>query len=108
MMSLTNSHVLAIAALAMLVVNGAGARTGANSSAAPRNETIRTESGALYYMLGPIQMESKAPSVGGIFKALTTGESIFRPTYSGSGELFLEPTFGGYHIFEVAGKTWIL
>ena len=43
MMSLTNSHVLAIAALAMLVVNGAGARTGANSSAAPRNETIRTE-----------------------------------------------------------------
>jgi uncharacterized protein (AIM24 family) len=73
-----------------------------------QNETVRTESGALYYMLGPITMESKAPSVGGLLKAMATGESIFRPTYTGTGELFLEPTFGGYHIFDLAGKTWIL
>jgi uncharacterized protein (AIM24 family) len=53
-------------------------------------------------------MESKAPSVGGLFKSLATGESVFRPTYTGTGELFLEPSFGGYHIFEVAEKTWIL
>jgi len=73
-----------------------------------QNETVRTESGALYYMRGPITMESKAPSVGGIFKAIATGESIFRPTYTGTGELYLEPTFGGYHVMDVAGKTWIL
>lgn len=28
-------------------------------------ETVRTESGALYYLRGPIAMESKAPSMGG-------------------------------------------
>jgi uncharacterized protein (AIM24 family) len=72
-----------------------------------QNETVRTESGALYYMRGPITMESKGPSVGGLLKAIATGESIFRPTYTGTGELFLEPTFGGYHLLEVDGKTWI-
>lgn len=71
------------------------------------NETVRTESGALYYMKGDITMESKAPGIGGIFKALATGERIFRPTYTGTGELFLEPSFGGFHIFEGGGQTWI-
>lgn len=72
-----------------------------------QNETVRTESGALYFMRGAISMESKGPSVGGLLKALATGESIFRPTYTGTGELFLEPTFGGYHTLDVGGKTWI-
>jgi uncharacterized protein (AIM24 family) len=71
------------------------------------NESVRTESGALYYMRGPISMESKGPSVGGVLKALATGESVFRPTYTGTGELFLEPSFGGYYTLEVSGKTWI-
>lgn len=71
------------------------------------NETVRTEAGALYYMRGPITMESKAPGLGGFFKALATGERIFRPTYTGTGELYLEPTLGGYHIFDCAGRTWI-
>jgi uncharacterized protein (AIM24 family) len=72
-----------------------------------QNETVRTESGALYYMRGSITMESKGPSVGGLLKAFATGESIFRPTYAGTGELFLEPSFGGYHTLEVQDKTWI-
>ena len=42
MMSLAVSHALAIAALAMLFVNGAGTRAIGNSSAAPSNETTRT------------------------------------------------------------------
>ncbi|MGA1237117.1 MAG: AIM24 family protein [Limisphaerales bacterium] len=71
------------------------------------NETVRTESGALYYMRGPIQMESKAPSVGGFLKSIATGESVFRPTYTGTGELYLEPTLGGFHVFDCANETWI-
>lgn len=73
-----------------------------------QNETVRAESGALYYMRGAIAMESKAPSVGGFLKAMVTGESVFRPTYTGSGELYLEPSFGGFHIFDLAGQAWIL
>ncbi|MCF2150727.1 AIM24 family protein [Desmonostoc muscorum LEGE 12446] len=33
-----------------------------------QNETVRTESGAMYYIRGNIQMESKAPSAGGFLK----------------------------------------
>lgn len=72
------------------------------------NETIRTEAGALYYMQGNITMESKAPSLGGFFKSMATGESIFRPTYTGTGVVFLEPSLGGFHILEVSGEEWIL
>ncbi len=71
-------------------------------------ETVQAESGALYYMRGDITMESKAPSVGGFLKALASSESIFRPTYTGTGELYLEPSFGGFHVMELSGEEWIL
>lgn len=71
------------------------------------NETVRTESGALYYMRGPITMESKTPGLGGFIKALASGESIFRPTYTGTGELWLEPSFGEFHVLDCGGQTWI-
>lgn len=63
------------------------------------NEMVRTESGAMRYMLGRLEMESKAPSVGGFFKAAVTGQSVFRPTYKGTGKLVLEPTL--YSFFEL-------
>jgi uncharacterized protein (AIM24 family) len=72
------------------------------------SETVRTEAGALYYMRGAIRMQSNAPSIGGVLKAFATGESVFRPTYSGSGELFLEPSLGGFTIIEMQGEEWIL
>ena len=53
------------------------------------NETFRTESGAMFYMRGNITMESKAPSVGGFLKAAISGESIFRPTCSGTASFTL-------------------
>jgi uncharacterized protein (AIM24 family) len=73
-----------------------------------QNETVRTESGALYYMRGNISMQSKAPSAGGFLKSLATGENIFRPTYTGTGELYLEPSLSGYYILDVNGSEWIL
>lgn len=73
-----------------------------------QNETIRTESGALYYMQGAVTMESKAPSLGGFLKSMASGESIFRPSYTGTGTVFLEPSLGGFHVLELTGQTWIL
>jgi uncharacterized protein (AIM24 family) len=72
------------------------------------HETIRTESGALYYLLGDLTMESQAPSLGGFLKSMASGESVFRPTYTGTGTVFLEPSLGGFHILDLAGATWIL
>jgi len=72
-------------------------------------ETVRAESGALHYMIGNIEMKNKSPSVGGFLKSLATSESIFRPTYTGTGEvIFGPPTFGEYHIMELNGNSMIL
>lgn len=84
-------------------------REGLNLVKASLNsETVRTESGAMYYMRGNLKMESKMPSAGGFLKSMMTGETIFRPTYTGTGELYLEPSFSSFHIFDCGGKEWLV
>lgn len=73
------------------------------------SEMVRTESGALRYLQGNIQMESKLPSVGGFFKAALTSESIIKPTYTGTGKLVLEPSLGSFFELELDGSvTYVL
>lgn len=73
------------------------------------NETILAEAGALFYFLGDIRMESQGTGgVGGFFKALATGETVVRPSYTGTGELYLEPSFEGYHILNLQGEEWVM
>lgn len=72
-------------------------------------ETVKAESGALHYMLGQIELTSAPPSVGGFLKSLVTSENIFRPTYTGTGEIFFgPPTFGEYEILDLSHEEWIL
>ncbi|GAB4278345.1 MAG: hypothetical protein Fur0025_04850 [Oscillatoriaceae cyanobacterium] len=72
-------------------------------------ETIRAEAGALFYFHGDIRMESQGTGgVGGFFKALATGETLVRPSYTGTGELYLEPGFEGYHILNLQGEEWVM
>jgi uncharacterized protein (AIM24 family) len=72
-------------------------------------DTVRAESGALHYMIGNIEMQTKRPSLGGFLKSLATSESIFRPTYTGTGEVYFgPPTFGEYHIMELNGDSLVL
>jgi uncharacterized protein (AIM24 family) len=73
-----------------------------------QSETIRSEAGALSYMRGSLVMESRGPGAGGFLKAMATGESVFRPTYTGTGEVFLESSFANFHVFDLDGKEWIL
>ena len=73
------------------------------------SETVRTEAGALRYLQGKIQMESKAPSVGGFLKAALSSESVFKPTYTGTGKLVLEPSLGSFFELELDGTvTYVL
>ncbi len=72
------------------------------------NATVVIEAGAMHYMRGIINIESKLPSVGGLLKSKLTGEKVVRPVYSGTGEIYLEPTFGEVQILNLAGETWIL
>ncbi len=72
------------------------------------NSQVIVESGALHYMRGNLLMEAQAPTLGGFFKAKLTGEHAVRPRYSGTGEVFLEPTFGEVNTLELKGDGWIL
>lgn len=72
------------------------------------NESVRVESGAMYYMMGKIAMEAKAPSAKGILKSFVSGEKAVRPVYSGTGTLYLEPSYGEFTVLELNNEEWIL
>jgi uncharacterized protein (AIM24 family) len=76
------------------------------------NDGVRTEPGALQFLKGHIEMESSTgmgEGVGGFMKgalaAARTGETIFKPLYSGTGEIYLEPTFGHYWLMQLNNQT---
>lgn len=76
------------------------------------NDGIRTEPGALQFSKGRIEMESSTgmgEGVGGLVKgalaAARTGEAMFKPLYSGTGEIYLEPTFGHYWFMQLNNQT---
>lgn len=73
-----------------------------------QNATFRCESGAMYYMQGNLQIESKMPSAGGLLKSMVTKETAFKPTISGTGTVYLEPSFGEFTVMELHNETWIL
>lgn len=70
-----------------------------------QDSSVRLQAGALSYLKGNIEMDSKMGGLIGLGKKLisgkTTGESAFKPLYSGSGEIFLEPSFGHYALIEL-------
>ncbi|MEG3439195.1 AIM24 family protein [Pannus brasiliensis CCIBt3594] len=75
-------------------------------------DAVRTEPGALQFLKGRIEMESSTGAGegwGGLMKgalaAARTGETIFKPLYRGTGELYLEPTFGHYWLRQLNGET---
>jgi uncharacterized protein (AIM24 family) len=72
------------------------------------NETMQAEAGALSSMTGDIAMTVKVPSVGRVLKSYLSEEGYFRPTYTGTGIIFLEASFGGFHVLDVGGETWVL
>ncbi len=72
------------------------------------NETIRAEAGALHYMQGRIELKTPMPSAAGFLKSMVTNETIFRPTYTGTGEVFFgPPILGEYMILDVS-EPWVL
>lgn len=73
-----------------------------------RDETVRAESGALAFMRGAITMKARIPSIGAVIRAGLSEERAVRPTFTGTGELVLESTLGGYYIFEPRDQAWLI
>lgn len=72
------------------------------------NDSMRIESGAMYYMRGNLKLEAQMPSLGGFLKSKLSSENVVRPVVSGSGLLALEPSYGDFTIFDLKGEEWIL
>ena len=70
---------------------------------------ILIEPGALYFMKGGLQLESSIQ--GGIAKGLMrkfmSGETLFQSRIKGTGEVYLEPTFGHYLLFNIDNDALI-
>lgn len=69
------------------------------------DSSVKLEPGALSYMKGNIEIKNKSGGLLGFGKKIIssklTGETTFRPTYSGTGEIFLEPSFGYFALIEL-------
>lgn len=72
------------------------------------NEAMQAEAGALSSMTGAIDMTVNVPSIGRVLKSYLSEEGFFRPTYTGTGIIFLEASFGGFYVLDVKGETWVL
>ena len=74
-----------------------------------QGDEVRSERGAMHYMRGQIEMVTKMPGVGKLLKSVVSKESIFRPTYKGTGQVYFgPPSFDEYHVMELNDESWIL
>ncbi|WP_406656136.1 AIM24 family protein [Methanolobus sp. ZRKC2] len=71
-----------------------------------------TEPGTLHFHKGNISCESNIGGVGGLAKKMLhnklTNESTFKPRYTGTGEVFLEPGFSHFLIVKLDNGSVIV
>ena len=76
------------------------------------DSSVKLESGALSYMKCEIEIKTKTGGVVGLGKKFLnsklTGETMFKPTYEGTGEIFLEPSFGHFALIELEDEEIIV
>jgi len=72
------------------------------------NSSFRYEAGAMHYMKGNLELEASVPGIGKFLKSMVTKEKIIKPIISGTGTIFLEPSFGEFTILNLQNDEWIL
>ena len=76
------------------------------------DSSVRLQSGALSYMKGRIDLRAGLGGIIGLGKKLmssrVTGESAIKPLYTGTGEIYLEPSFGHYALIELEDDEVII
>lgn len=73
-----------------------------------RNAELRADAGALSFLNGDISVDVPRPTRGQVLAALFAGETLFRPRYRGTGEVFFEPALGGFHVLELNDEEWFI
>lgn len=76
------------------------------------DSTVKLQVGALSYMKGDITIKNAVGSPLSLGKMLfakkVTGDSIIKPIFEGSGEIFLEPSFEHFTLIELFDEEIIL
>ena len=72
------------------------------------DETICAERGALSYMSGNIRVKASLPGLGTVLKSALSEQKFIRPTFTGTGVIYLESSFAGFSELEITGEPWIL
>jgi uncharacterized protein (AIM24 family) len=63
---------------------------------------VLIEPGALYFMKGDLHLESNMQGLSkSLMRKFTSGETLFQSRIRGTGEIYLEPTFGHYSLFNI-------
>ena len=69
------------------------------------DSAVKIEPGALSYMKGNISIKNKIGGVFGLGKKILssklTGDTVFKPTYCGTGDIFLEPMFNNFALVQL-------
>ena len=72
-------------------------------------QNVKTQAGSMQMMLGNIMMETGVTSakgfLGSMLNAAVTNETAVKPTYSGNGQVILEPTYKHIILQNVADWT---
>lgn len=70
------------------------------------------QAGMLQFLRGAISIETDVKGVGGFLagavKGLATGETAVKPRYSGTGQIFLEPTFGQMVVVRLENEQMVI
>ena len=76
------------------------------------NSSVKLESGSLSFLKGDIDISSKMGGVLGLGKKFISSklnkESMIKPVYTGSGSIYLEPSFGHYLLLELDDEEIIV
>ncbi len=73
-----------------------------------QDETIRIERGSLAFARGQVNIRANLPGLGTLVRAAITEETAIRPFCTGTGEVFLEASMGGFATLDLAGEEWFL
>lgn len=73
------------------------------------DETVRARAGALSKYRGQIDFVPRIPRIGDFWRSFFTAEARVRPYYTGTGQILLQPSLGGFHLMDVNEReTWVL
>ncbi|MBQ6819865.1 MAG: AIM24 family protein [Clostridium sp.] len=76
------------------------------------DSSVKIASGAMSYMKGELEIQTKTDGLIGLgrkfFASKVTDETMFKPIIKGTGEVFLEPSFGHYILLELEDEEIIV